>query len=341
AEVAEIRLFHFPLWMEGEPRPEPLNQPEHWVLEWHPVRQKKGGAWARFWNANAYQKTVLAILEKAYREHQPDGVHVHAPDKTAAPLARFLHGKTLPLFLTEHWAIYDGQASDAIEKRAWWFRRAQAQLWKRVDLHLSISQALHGDMQRYFGRQKPMLALPNVVNQGLFYPHEREGVAVFLHVSGMDERKNPKGILRAFSAFRTAQPEAQLCMLGADSSEILGWAQSQGLAESVQFIGACPQAEVAVHMRQALALVLFSFSENAPCVISEALCSGVPVLSTSVGAIPEMLPTPEEGLLLPVADQAALTRAFEQAWTLYKGEGAVARYGPAAVAAALERGYGL
>ena len=55
--------------------------------------------------------------------------------------------------------------------------------------------------------------------------------------------------------------------------------------------------------------VLPSFAESAPMVISQALCAGLPVISTNVGGIPEMVEHGITGLLVEPGNEAA----FEQA----------------------------
>ncbi len=349
-EYYRIRLFHFPLYGEGEARPEPVSVSDGVILEWHPIEQKKGGAWARFWNADAYKKAVLSVLKKAYEGEQPDAVHVHAPDKLALPVSIFMHGKAQPLYLTEHWAIYDGKAEDAFEKRAWWFQRAQRQLWKRVDKHLAVSMPLHRDMERVLGASKPVEALPNVVNEALFVPSNEPVQPRFVHVSGMDERKNPKGILKAFAACRQQHSDLELLMVGSADHDLQAWAQQQGLDRGVEWGGVMSHERLAQVLNKGLALLLFSEAENAPCVISEALCSGLPVVSSEVGGIADMMESPADGFLVAPADIEGLTEALVRARELFLKEEAAARlrraqragarYGRAAVAAALERGYG-
>jgi glycosyltransferase involved in cell wall biosynthesis len=58
-------------------------------------------------------------------------------------------------------------------------------------------------------------------------------------------------------------------------------------------------------------LVLPSFAENLPMVILEAFAHGVPVISTPVGAIPEVVDTGRNGLLVPVGDVSGLATAIE------------------------------
>ena len=59
-------------------------------------------------------------------------------------------------------------------------------------------------------------------------------------------------------------------------------------------------------------LVLPSFSENLPMVILEAFAHGVPVVSTPVGAIPEVVDHGRNGLLVPAGDVPALADALER-----------------------------
>jgi glycosyltransferase involved in cell wall biosynthesis len=63
-----------------------------------------------------------------------------------------------------------------------------------------------------------------------------------------------------------------------------------------EIIGKKHPSEINELFQNAHCLVMASSSENAPCVISEALCSGLPVLTSSVGGIAEMI-NPENGIL--------------------------------------------
>jgi colanic acid/amylovoran biosynthesis glycosyltransferase len=52
--------------------------------------------------------------------------------------------------------------------------------------------------------------------------------------------------------------------------------------------------------------------DNLPTVIMEAMAAGLPVVSTSVGGIPEMVIQNEAGFLVPAGDVAALAGAIER-----------------------------
>jgi glycosyltransferase involved in cell wall biosynthesis len=113
----------------------------------------------------------------------------------------------------------------------------------------------------------------------------------------------------------------------------------------VAFFGPRNASDVAFQMQEADAFVLFSEMENAPCVISEALCCGLPVISSSVAGIPEMVNV-ENGLLVDSMDEAALTLAMEKAYLDHANwnrkaiaEDAASKYAQNAVAEVLDLSY--
>jgi glycosyltransferase involved in cell wall biosynthesis len=59
--------------------------------------------------------------------------------------------------------------------------------------------------------------------------------------------------------------------------------------------------------------VLSSLREGLPNVILEAMAMEVPVVSTSVGGIPELIQDGRTGLLCPANNAVALARIMEQA----------------------------
>jgi len=81
------------------------------------------------------------------------------------------------------------------------------------------------------------------------------------------------------------------------------------LQDVVRFHGLKTKPEVAEFMRKADVFVLPSEWENLPCVIIEAMTSGLPIVATSVGGIPEMVDD-KMGLLVPPRDSEKLMQAL-------------------------------
>src|SRR5438067_4106654 len=81
--------------------------------------------------------------------------------------------------------------------------------------------------------------------------------------------------------------------------------------------GAKPQREVRQHLAAASVFVLPSVldpeggMDNLPTVIMEAMATGLPVVSTNIAGVPEMVVQNETGFLVQPADPIALARAIE------------------------------
>src|SRR5881396_3590085 len=91
-----------------------------------------------------------------------------------------------------------------------------------------------------------------------------------------------------------------------------------GLQECVELPGAKPQHEIREYLAAASVFVLPSVvdpdggMDNLPTVIMEAMAAGLPVVSTSIGGIPEMVIQNETGFLVSPGDVVALAGAIER-----------------------------
>ena len=82
-----------------------------------------------------------------------------------------------------------------------------------------------------------------------------------------------------------------------------------GLSHKIKFVGELSHKDVAKQMQISSAFVLFSKHENFPCVIIEALCCGIPVVSSAVGGVSEAVNS-TNGLLVESENIEALKNAF-------------------------------
>jgi teichuronic acid biosynthesis glycosyltransferase TuaC len=78
-------------------------------------------------------------------------------------------------------------------------------------------------------------------------------------------------------------------------------------------VGPLSHEEVIPYMQCADILLHPSYSEGFGLVIAESLACGCPVVSTTVGAIPEIVSDSSVGLLVPAGDIKQLTQAVEEA----------------------------
>jgi glycosyltransferase involved in cell wall biosynthesis len=87
----------------------------------------------------------------------------------------------------------------------------------------------------------------------------------------------------------------------------------RGVAPAVDYRGSLPAAEIPSLLSRARALLLPSLSyEGAPRVVLEAYASGVPVLASGLGGLPELIEDGSSGILVRPGDVAAWAAAVER-----------------------------
>jgi teichuronic acid biosynthesis glycosyltransferase TuaC len=114
-------------------------------------------------------------------------------------------------------------------------------------------------------------------------------------------------------------------------------ATEPALAGTLRVLGARPQEEISQWMRAATVLCLSSLNEGMPNVVVEALSSGLPVVATAVGGIPDLVKPEVNGYLAPSGNveelSAALLRALDRNWDARQIASTAAGYNWKALAA--------
>jgi glycosyltransferase involved in cell wall biosynthesis len=90
-------------------------------------------------------------------------------------------------------------------------------------------------------------------------------------------------------------------------------AEAKGLP--VTFTGRVEPRAIEAEYRRARAFVLLSLEEGLPNVILEAFAAGVPVLSTPVASVPEVVHEGKNGFLFPFGDDESLARRLAEIMT--------------------------
>ena len=85
--------------------------------------------------------------------------------------------------------------------------------------------------------------------------------------------------------------------------------ETLALTDRIEWLGELETAVLDTVYQQADVFVLPSFHEGYGMVLAEALARGLPIISTTAGAIPDTVPA-EAGLLVPPGDEAALAEAL-------------------------------
>ena len=114
--------------------------------------------------------------------------------------------------------------------------------------------------------------------------------------------------LAAFARVRKVFAGARMTVAGSgpELARLQALAAQLGLQGAVQFPGRIENADIPKLYAMADCLINPSTVDNMPISILEAFASGVPVVSTNAGGIPDMVDPGRTGLLVPVGDDAGL-----------------------------------
>jgi glycosyltransferase involved in cell wall biosynthesis len=253
---------------------------------------KLGGPVEKILSLNKY----LQLQKKLYRQiidetGKPAIIHVQVAMK-AGMLARWLKKRaSIPFLVTEHWSVYNPESRPNIYEMNWLFRQLNKKILQEAALLLPVSDALGQMINQHF-IVVPYQPLPNVVNTNLFFYQPALPAPKkfrFIHPSSMNYSKNPEGILAACKIIKEKGFDFDVLMIGSKDEDLVSLANQFGLKDMLFFEAAVSYEEVARQMQLSSALLLFSRYENLPCVLLEALCCGLPAVSSSVGGIGEVI----------------------------------------------------
>ncbi|HYD97997.1 MAG TPA: nucleotidyltransferase family protein [Alphaproteobacteria bacterium] len=151
-------------------------------------------------------------------------------------------------------------------------------------------------------------------------------VGVLTHVKGFDT------VIRAHARVRAAGIPHRLAIVGDGPlmAELRALAASEGVAESVQFLGFLKNPYAV--MAKAQGLVLGSRLEGFALVVAEALALGVPVVATDTAGPNEILDGGRYGPLVPIDSPTAMAEALARLLTDPAWRAELARNAPEAAA---------
>src|SRR4051794_16532130 len=249
---------------------------------------------------------LVALGRLRRRGWNPDVVHAH--EYTAAPVALALGLLAgAPVIFTEHYSGF-GRMPERERRRARW-------AFERARVVCPVSDELAGHV-RAVAPEATLETVPNVVDTDVFAPPPSPRVSSaprLVTVGSLIERKGHRHLIAALAQLRERDCPVTLDLIGDGPlrAELEGLAARSGMADAIRFLGASPKDAVADAMRNADAFVLASQWENLPCVLLEAMSTGLPVVATRVGGVPEIV-GPDEGILVEPDSPQALADGIQE-----------------------------
>lgn len=244
------------------------------------------------------------LLKKNYGT--PDLIHAHV--MLYAGVFSFIVNliEKVPYIITEHSTLYNSNNLPKTKKQI------LRPVSKNSKFILPVSKALQNRLST-LGIVGHFEVIPNVVNTTIFkHIIHKNNKFEFLHISSFSEEKNIPGLMSSIKTLSQLRQDFHFTIAGdGDINYVLELKKKFQIEDKyLTILGKLDESGVATLMQYSDVFVLFSNDENLPCVILESFCSGIPVISTNVGGISEVLFENELGALINKNDENSLVDTF-------------------------------
>ncbi len=264
-----------------------------------------------------YDLALAVRMHEVVLTHKLDLLHVHyaIPHATSAWIAREMLEKTRPdikvlttLHGTDITIVGQDPSFHAITKFS----------IEKSNGITAVSEFLRTETQSAFGCAEcrieviPNFIDPAVYNRSRYAPSLREELGgeqpVLMHISNFRGVKRVLDVIRIFARVNATVPSV-LAMVGdgPDRVQAEQEARDLGIGERVHFLGKLES--VAPMLASADLFLLPSQSESFGLSALEALASGVPVIGSRAGGLPEVVRDGVTGALCDVGDVDAMAAA--------------------------------
>lgn len=244
-----------------------------------------------------------------------DVVHTHAPVIGAA--ARVLAPRATVMAHTEHnvWGRYRrlSRWANAVtlgrNTQVWAVSEGVAgsiRDWRPRSRRAPVKVMLHG-VDPLEARRGPEARTEALAKLGM-----HDGPFTVGTVGNLTPKKDHDTLLQAFARLRRHHGDARLLIIGTGPREqhLRSLIRQLRLEDSVRLLGL--RDDVLEILPALDVFALSSLHEGLSIALIEALATGLPVVATRVGGIPEVIADGRDGLLVPPASPDALHEAIER-----------------------------
>jgi glycosyltransferase involved in cell wall biosynthesis len=196
-------------------------------------------------------------------------------------------------------------------KRWYSFIRMQKEVARQLSHIVTVSECSKIDIAQEFSISlSKFRVVPNGINKEFFYPVQNEarpGNSIIVTNSADTPLKGLRYLLEAVSKVRKKQ-SVKLMVIGEPKKNgtIKKLVDDLGVGDIVHFTGRIENEEFADYYSKATIAVIPSLYEGFGLPAAEAMACGVPLISTSGGALPEVVG--DAGIIVPPADADSLAR---------------------------------
>jgi glycosyltransferase involved in cell wall biosynthesis len=267
-------------------------------------------------DAASYVAAAIPALRRLLRTERYDIAHLYfsLPTGLLLPILR-AHG--VPTVVSLRGSDVPGYdpCNAGLQRAHRLLRPVTRWIWRHADRVVALSH----DLGRLARETEPSLrytVIPNGVDLERFRRGHRmpdaHAPVRCIAVARLVERKGLDDLLHAIALLERGRYRLEIVGSGPAGSALRELVARLGLEAVVRFTGALDHAGVAERLREADLFTLPSRSESFGNVFAEAIASGLPIVGTTVGGIPEFVEDGQHGLLVAPRDPVALAAAIRR-----------------------------
>jgi glycosyltransferase involved in cell wall biosynthesis len=265
--------------------------------------------------AFSYLRSALPLVRALMRDEHYDIVHLFFSLPTGAMLPFLALGDT-PVILSLRGSDVPGYdpCQAALDRAHRMLLPLTRWIWRRANRVVAVCESLG----RLALRTDPALqysVIPNGVDLTRFRPNSRArsrhpGTIRCLAVARLVERKGIADLIRAIASLERDRYVLEIVGSGPDEWELRGLAARLGISREVTFTGSLDRAAIPGRYREADIFTLAPWGDAFGHVFAEALASGLPIVGSTAGGVPELVEHGKNGFLVPPREPIALAAAI-------------------------------
>ena len=259
-------------------------------------------------------QAVLGLVQTVYylTFKKIDFAHVHGSDIVSSS-RKSIYIQILRLFGSK--IIYHFHGASFMEHYRSASKRTQSRmraLFGKVDIVICLSESWRQYIT-YIAPRSNIKVVPNATHLPELCVKQNSDDLVHLTFLGLiGERKGLFDLLRVVRRLIDNDLKIKLSVGGnGESNRLQATIKSLELNDSVNFLGWISEKQRDKLLRETDIFVLPSYGEGMPMSILEAMSYSVPVVSTTVGGIPELVSDGETGFLIEPGDLDVLYRKLK------------------------------
>jgi len=206
---------------------------------------------------------------------------------------------------------------------AYWWRsrsthRMQIEAVKRAKAVIAISRFIEEKMKLY--RKENVFYVPNGVDVNLFKPARHDFTKTLLTVCGISRQKGLVYLVKSLKEVHKFHKDFKWLHVGPLPTkenenyvyylQILKLIKKYGLDENVTFLGRISLRELIKIYQRSDVFILPSLWEGMPLVIIEAMSCGLPIISTKISGVEDLVKNNFNGILVEPKDYLAMADAI-------------------------------